>query len=110
MGIGGPSTDIRKKYNLGRKQWKILRLLEANLVMTTRRLVKLLGTNYANLYKSLLALKDKGLVDDVYCIVVKPKGGVLAEVRYWYLKDREKEVMKWLESNSHILLVRRQKF
>jgi len=84
-------------------QKNIIQLLQDRLVLSTRAIAKLLKKNYAQVYYALLALKDKQIVEDVRVKEKFPSGLNYLEVRYWYLKERKKEVEKWLKSNSHTL-------
>ena len=95
---------------MGVLQEQILNLLSANLCLSINKIARLLNKHYSQVYYAILSLKDKGIVDTVTVEEYLPHSDFKLKVRYVYLIEREKEVLAWLESSSHTLRLKKQRF
>ena len=98
---GGSLTPLQKR---------ILEVLKVNKYLSSRTVAKAVNRPYSQVYYNLLALKDRGLVKDVYARQYYPGGIAYIDCRFWYLPENEKEVLECLKSDSHTLLLKKPKF
>lgn len=85
----------------------IIDYLARHGIASTSRLQKELPLSYPKLKELLAYLFGKGVIG---CVETEERYAVVdatLKARYWYLKEMEEEVLRWLGQNSRILRLRK---
>lgn len=94
----------------GKRIMQVVEFLSKVPCANTRRISERLKIAYSHAHHLLNKLKGYNIVNDIYVKEYFPFHRSYMVVRYWYLKGKREEAMRWLKSDSHISLLKKPKF